>query len=142
MPHSQPTASPHRAPVPLVGFAARQALAAAAKGRSKLAAGEGGSLSFCRSHMAASDLPVLAHACKQGQAKGVSAQVLHLRGGNLAAICDYQRPSTGPGSVENRERLCMLAALVELLIDDWFIFADWNCPPEVLEATGWVDKVK
>ena len=138
---SQPTPSPHRAPVPLVGFAARQALSAAAT-RSRLASGEGGSLTFCRSFMAASDLPVLTDARKQGQAKDVSAQLLHLRGGNLAAICDYQRPSVGPGATVNRERLRFLAALVALLDDAWFIFADWNCTPEVLEATGWVELVK
>ena len=114
----------------------------AAATRNRLASGEGGSLTFCRSYLAASDLPVLADARKQGQAKDVSAQLLHLRGGNLAAICDYQRPSIGPGAAVNRERLQFLAALVELLDDAWFIFADWNCTPDVLEATGWVGKVK
>ena len=56
-----------------------------------------------------------------------------LRRGALNLLCTYLRPGLGVSGA-NARRLANLGALLSTLTDPWAIFADWNNPPEVMQA--------
>ena len=90
-----------------------------------------------RSHLTACDLDIASMGAFGEDLAGVQFKVAEAP---FSLIGCYLRLG-GVSILANKERLRALAALILSLQGVWLVFADWNCTPNELESTGWLDLV-
>ena len=68
-------------------------------------------------------------------------QVAAMGKGGVHVASAYFHDAIGPDAKANRELRESMAFTLNSLKGPWILGADWNCTPEELQATGWLQKV-